>query len=49
MIKAVPGDMSLLCSDLYAYCPDQIDQGVGSMEALKAFLYDNDDVELWWN
>ncbi|MEK3724767.1 DUF4253 domain-containing protein [Paenibacillus sp. FSL H8-0034] len=49
VITALPEDMSRLCSDLYAFCPDLIDQGVGSMEALEAFLFDNDYVELWWD
>lgn len=38
-----------LARDLYGYCPDTVDQGVGSIAALAAGLMASDWWYLWWD
>lgn len=38
-----------LASDLYGYCPDIVDQGVGSISALAAELTSSEWWYLWWD
>lgn len=45
----VPEDMDAFARDLYEFCPDIVDQGVGSLEALKASILQNQQVYLWWD
>ncbi|SDC87016.1 protein of unknown function [Melghirimyces thermohalophilus] len=43
------GDLSGLCEDLYDFCPDVVDQNLGSMEDLEAFVEVMRQVYLWWD
>lgn len=38
-----------LAREYYAYCPDSVDQGVGTIEALAATLLANDWWFFWWD
>ncbi|MFD1436224.1 DUF4253 domain-containing protein [Kroppenstedtia eburnea] len=40
---------ALCCERLYELCPDIVNQGVGSMEALIEFVEITGRVWLWWD
>jgi len=43
-------DLDSFAKDLYSFCPDVVDQGAGSHEALvQALKQSNGDVTLWWD
>ena len=42
-------DWAAFAADLYEFCPDIVDQGVGSVEALHEVLIDTGRVYLWWD
>lgn len=45
----LPGDMPAFCKDLYEFCPDIVDQGVGSVEAMEREIRKTQEVFLWWD
>jgi hypothetical protein len=48
-LLAVPNDPQALAKDLYDFCPDIVDQGLGSVAALEAALVRERHVLLWWD
>jgi len=44
-----PADMAAFCRDLYEFCPDIVDQGTGTVEALQSEIEEHDRVFLWWD
>jgi len=44
-----PADMRGFCKDLYKFCPDIVDQGVGTVEALENEIRRSQEVLLWWD
>lgn len=42
-------DWAAFAADLYEFCPDIVDQGVGSVEELREALIDTGRVYLWWD
>jgi hypothetical protein len=48
-LKAMPADPAGFARDLYAFCPDTVDQGVGSVAALEAEFTRKKTVFLWWD
>ncbi|MEW5737886.1 MAG: DUF4253 domain-containing protein [Myxococcota bacterium] len=42
-------DWAAFAKDLYKFCPDIVDQGVGSVDALEATLAETGSVYLWWD
>ena len=48
LVRAVD-DWGALAERLYELCPDIVDQGVGSVEALAEALADSNRVYLWWD
>lgn len=44
-----PTNPESFAEELYAFCPDLVDQGVGSVEHLAAYLKDHRDLHLWWD
>ena len=48
-IARLPSDMSGFCKDLYEFCPDIVDQGTGSIEALEREIRNSHEVFLWWD
>lgn len=51
-VRNRPGDRGqalALAHDLYGYCPDIVDQGVGTINALAAELMASDWWYLWWD
>ena len=47
-LGAVPADMDSFLAELYEFCPDIVDQGVGSVEALSEMI-DARVLYLWWD
>ncbi|WP_058300914.1 DUF4253 domain-containing protein [Gorillibacterium timonense] len=44
-----PTNLQAFAEELYAFCPDLVDQGVGSIEHLIDYLKDHRDLHLWWD
>jgi hypothetical protein len=44
-----PKDWSAFAQDIYEFCPDIVDQGVGSVEELQEQLEGMRQVLLWWD
>ncbi len=44
-----PKDMAAFARDLYKFCPDIVDQGCESVEALEAEVKQRGEVFLWWD
>lgn len=47
--EQLPSDLPAFCEDLYQFCPDIVDQGVGSVEELEKVIADSSVVYLWWD
>lgn len=45
----LPPDMPGFCKDLYIFCPDIVDQGAGTIEALENEIRRTHKVYLWWD
>jgi hypothetical protein len=45
----LPADMDAFAKEVYEFCPDSVDQGVGSIENLKATISEMNGVWLWWD
>jgi hypothetical protein len=48
-LMELPVDMQAFANDVYEFCPDIVDQGVGSVEALERLIRDSRQVHLWWD
>lgn len=44
-----PADVRAFAEDVYEFCPDIVDQGVGSVEALEKAVGDYRRVYFWWD
>jgi len=44
-----PADMEAFAKEVYAFCPDIVDQGSGDIEALAKEMKDNNMLYLWWD
>lgn len=47
--KTMPSDLAEVCNDLYEFCPDIVDQGVGTVEELQNEIAKSGSVFLWWD
>jgi hypothetical protein len=45
----LPDDMPGFCKELYKFCPDIVDQGAGTVEALQNEIGKSQQVFLWWD
>lgn len=45
----LPADLAVFCNDLYKFCPDIVDQGVGTVEDLENVIRRSNEVLLWWD
>lgn len=45
----LPKNMTTFAKDVYKLCPDSVDQGAGSVSALKEEITDNKTLMLWWD
>lgn len=48
-LRDIPADLSRFAQDLYEFCPDIVEQGVGSVEALAEGIEILGRVYLWWD
>ncbi len=48
-LRRTPPDLAAFAADLYAFCPDIVDQGSGSVEALAEGIEIVGAVFLWWD
>lgn len=48
-LKTLPPDLARFANDVYEFCPDVVDQGTGSVEALQAELRESQLLYLWWD
>ena len=46
---APPADPKELAKFLYEFCPDIVDQGVGTVRKLEKSLQKGRDLYLWWD
>jgi hypothetical protein len=49
MLLALPANLPEFARDVYEFCPDIVDQGVGSVEALEQSIRNSRQVYLWWD
>lgn len=45
----LPVDIDNYSKELYEFCPDIVDQGVGTVEALKSEVVSTRELYLWWD
>lgn len=48
-IRRNPPDLAAFAADVYAFCPDTVDQGVGRVEELADSIDVAGEVFLWWD
>ncbi len=48
-LESLPSDTAAFAEEVYAFCPDVVDQGLGSVEALRDDLETHRVVSLWWD
>ena len=47
--KKLPTDLDSFASEVYDFCPDSVDQGVGEVENLKDLVIKMHGIWLWWD
>jgi len=45
----LPSDLDSFAKEVYKFCPDSVDQGVGSMENLVSAIKEMNGLWLWWD
>ena len=45
----LPTDMDAFANEVYEFCPDAVDQGVGSIDELKKAITEMQGLWLWWD
>jgi hypothetical protein len=48
-LDTLPADIRAFAAELYEFCPDIVDQGVGTVEALAEDVAKHRRVQLWWD
>ena len=48
-LKKLPDDLDDFVKDVYEFCPDVVDQGFGSLQALKEDIQRTSTLRLWWD
>lgn len=47
--KKLPTDLDAFSEEVYEFCPDSVDQGVGEVENLKELIKEMNGIWLWWD
>jgi hypothetical protein len=47
--KKLPHDIEKFANDIYKFCPDSVDQGVGDIDELSKLLKEDKQIFLWWD
>jgi hypothetical protein len=45
----LPSDLDAFSKEVYKFCPDSVDQGVGTVENLKPAIKEMNGLWLWWD
>jgi hypothetical protein len=45
----MPEDLAAFSEEIYEFCPDIVDQGVGTVERLQRSIRESQSVYLWWD
>lgn len=48
-LNKLPKDLDMFSEEVYEFCPDIVDQGVGDMKKLKDSIKVNKELFLWWD
>lgn len=48
-LAKMPADTHAFANEVYEFCPDIVDQGVGSVDALEEVIKDYKHIYLWWD
>ena len=48
-LERLPKDLKAFSNEVYGYCPDSVDQGVGTIGALENYFKDTSRVYMWWD
>lgn len=49
VFKKTPADMDAFAREVYEFCPDVVDQGVGTVHALAREMRKTGALYLWWD
>ncbi|CAA0149839.1 conserved hypothetical protein [Tenacibaculum maritimum] len=47
--KKLPNNLDAFANEVYEFCPDSVDQGVGEVENLKLMIKEMSGIWLWWD
>lgn len=47
--RKLPADLDSFSEEVYEFCPDSVDQGVGEVENLKLMIEEMNGIWLWWD
>ena len=47
--KELPADLDSFSNEVYTFCPDIVDQGVGELQNLKELIKEMNGIWLWWD
>ena len=47
--KKLPNDLDAFAAEVYEFCPDSVDQGVGEVANLKLMIKELNGIWLWWD
>jgi len=45
----LPADINVFAKEVYEFCPDSVDQGVGTLDKLKEAIKEMNGIWLWWD
>lgn len=48
-LRRLPADVGAFAARVYKFCPDAVDQGAGTVEALAAIIRKEKAIFLWWD
>ena len=47
--EKLPSNMDEFAKEVYAFCPDSVEQGVGDLKSLKEYIEKEKGIWLWWD
>ena len=48
-IERLPADVAAFAAEVYEFCPDIVEQGLETVEALAAQIRETKRLSLWWD
>lgn len=49
IFKKLPSNLNNLSKEIYKFCPETVEQGLGSISSLKMLVQERKEVVLWWD